>query len=48
MKGGKFPNSHVAGNKALIDKGISCSKSLDRSDRKKKNLEERIKKEVKQ
>lgn len=29
-KGGKFPNGHVSGNKALRDKGISCAQSQDR------------------
>lgn len=30
VKGGKFPNGHVSGNKALRDKGISCAQSQDR------------------
>ena len=24
VKGGKFPNTHIYGNKAMQDKGISC------------------------
>lgn len=24
VKGGKFPNTHIHGNKAMQDKGISC------------------------
>lgn len=30
VKGGKFPNMHVSGNKALRDKGIGCAQSQDR------------------
>ena len=30
VKGGKFPNGHVSGNKALRDRGISCAQSQDR------------------
>ncbi|WP_294585914.1 hypothetical protein [uncultured Bacteroides sp.] len=30
VKGGKFPNGHVSGNKAMRDKGISCAQSQDR------------------
>ncbi len=30
VKGGKFPNGHVSGSKALRDKGISCVQSQDR------------------
>ncbi|MCK9300817.1 MAG: hypothetical protein M0P23_05505 [Bacteroidales bacterium] len=29
VKGGKFPNSHVEGNKALKDKGICCAARQD-------------------
>ncbi|MDD2559395.1 MAG: hypothetical protein PHE04_01825 [Bacteroidales bacterium] len=29
VKGGKFPNSHVEGNKALRDKGICCAARQD-------------------
>lgn len=35
VKGGKFPNSHVSGNKALRKKGISCAQSQDKEARKK-------------
>ena len=28
-KGGKFPNGHVSGNKALRKKGIGCAQSQD-------------------
>lgn len=30
VKGGKFPNTHVSGNKALRDRGIGCVQSQDR------------------
>ena len=30
VKGGKFPNGHVSGNKALRDRGISFAQSKDR------------------
>ncbi|MEG1546730.1 MAG: hypothetical protein RR319_05495 [Bacteroides sp.] len=30
VKGGKFPNGHVSGNKALRKKGINCVQSQDR------------------
>lgn len=38
VKGGKFPNGHVSGNKALRDKGISCAQSQDREAQKKSRL----------
>ena len=28
--GGKFPNSHVSGNKAMRERGIGCVQSQDR------------------
>ena len=28
-KNGKFPNSHVSGNKALRDRGIQCAAAQD-------------------
>ena len=31
VRGGKFPNTHVSGNKALRDKGIGCVQSQDRA-----------------
>ena len=33
VKGGKFPNTHVSGNKALRKKGIKCVQSQDREAR---------------
>lgn len=38
VKGGKFPNGHVSGNKALREKGISCAQSQDRDAQKKSRL----------
>ncbi|WP_291529422.1 hypothetical protein [Bacteroides sp. UBA939] len=35
VKGGKFPNGHVSGNKAMQEKGIGCIQSQDREARKK-------------
>lgn len=42
-KGGKFPNTHIDGNKALGDKGIHCAKTQHRQEQNHKNLEERMK-----
>lgn len=33
-KNGRFPNTHVGGNKALKNKGINCATSQDREARK--------------
>lgn len=35
VKGGRFPNTHISGNKALRDKGITCVQSQDREAQKK-------------
>ncbi len=35
VKGGKFPNTHVSGNKTLRKKGVGCVQSQDREARKK-------------
>ncbi len=35
VKGGRFPNGHVSGNKALRKKGIECVQSQDRAAQKK-------------
>ena len=37
-KNGKFPNTHVEGNEALKEKGITCMKSQDRKALSKKNI----------
>lgn len=36
FKGGKFPNGHVSGNKALKAKGIGCVQSQDRDAQRKR------------
>lgn len=33
VKGGKFPNGHVSGNRAMREKGIGCVQSQDREAR---------------
>lgn len=33
VKGGKFPATHISGNKALRKKGISCVQSQDKEAR---------------
>jgi len=30
LKGGKFPDSHISGNKHLKDQGIYCAQTQDR------------------
>lgn len=30
VKGGRFPNTHVSGNKALREQGVGCVQSQDR------------------
>lgn len=42
-KGGRFPNTHVDGNKALGEKGIHCAKTQHRQSMHQRNLEERMK-----
>lgn len=47
IKGGKFPNMHVSGNKALRDKGIGCVQSQDREARRKRSFSlEEVKKSL--
>jgi len=29
VKGGKFPNTHIGGNKAMRERGITCAKTQD-------------------
>jgi hypothetical protein len=31
-KGGRFPNTHVSGNKYLRNQGISCAQTYDRTE----------------
>lgn len=40
IRGGKFPNTHVGGNKALQKRGISCAQSQDREARKKSYIKD--------
>lgn len=42
-KGGKFPNTHVGGNKALREKGIHCAKTQQKEAMMQKDLSERMK-----
>lgn len=42
QRNGRFPNTHVGGQKALRDKGISCHTSQHRDTQRQQNLAERI------
>ena len=42
IKGGRFPNTHVDGNRFLRKKGIHCAKSQDREAMKQKSLYDRL------
>lgn len=33
VKGGKFPNTHVSGSKAMRDRGIHCNETQDWQER---------------
>lgn len=37
-KEGKFPDTHISGNKAMREKGITCVQSQDREARRKKRI----------
>lgn len=41
-KDGRFPNTHIEGNRALGKKGIYCAKSMDRIEGRRKNLYDRL------
>lgn len=41
-KNGRFPNTHIEGNRALGKKGIRCAKTMDREAARKRNLYELI------
>lgn len=43
-KGGKFPNTHVGGNKHLNRQGISCAQTQDKIERSKVNRQVDFKK----
>ena len=38
-KGGKFPNTHVSGNKYLKSKGITCAQTYDKMEQEKARRE---------
>jgi len=38
VRGGKFPNTHVSGSKAMREKGIGCVQSQDREARQKRRF----------
>ena len=38
VKGGRFPNSHVSGSKAMRDRGIGCVQSQDREAQRKRRF----------
>lgn len=38
VRGGKFPNTHVSGSKAMRERGIGCVQSQDREARQKHRL----------
>lgn len=37
VKGGRFPNIHIGGSKAMKDRGIGCATSQDREAQHEKN-----------
>lgn len=41
-KNGKFPNTHIGGNKALSKKGITCAKTDDKLAQQKQGLFDRV------
>lgn len=41
-KNGKFPNTHIGGNKALSKKGITCAKTDDKLAQQKQVLFDRV------
>jgi hypothetical protein len=42
-KGGKFPNSHIGGNKHMKERGISCVQTYDKIEQAKARKELRFK-----
>ncbi|NDV83618.1 hypothetical protein [Bacteroides sp. 51] len=38
VRGGKFPNTHISGSKAMRERGIGCVQSQDREARQKRRL----------
>lgn len=41
-KGGRFPNTHIEGNKALGKKGIYCARTMDLIEVRRQNLYDRL------
>lgn len=41
-KNGKFPNTHIGGNKALSKRGITCAKTDDKLAQQKQGLFDRL------
>lgn len=41
-KGGRFPNTHIDGNRALGKKGIHCARTQDREEARRKNLYDKM------
>lgn len=37
-KNGKFPDTHISGNKAMRERGIHCAQTQDRQEQKKKQI----------
>lgn len=46
-KNGRFPNTHIEGNKELAKKGIYCAKTEDRLQRRQQNLIDRLNEQMK-
>ena len=42
LKNGRFPNTHVGGNRAMRERGISCHTSQHKEAQSHQNLAERI------
>lgn len=42
-KGGRFPDTHVGGNKALRERGVCCAKTQHKEAQSYKDLSERMK-----
>lgn len=42
-KGGKFPNTHIGGNKYMKDHGVTCAQTFDKMEQAKALKEKRFK-----
>jgi hypothetical protein len=38
VRGGRFPNTHISGNKALRERGINCVQSQDREAQRRQSI----------